>query len=112
MTDSSFLTILSLVSITVPGIAKTIQSALFGFICMDLLYTDRWLVPLLTSFKNDEDENVGKDKPLNPYFEQNGFSSTLLVNNLGSTMVYLFIYLIAFLLLPLLKIFEKYKPAI
>jgi hypothetical protein len=56
MTDMSFLTILSLISITVPGIAKIIQSALFGFICMDLLYTDRWLVPLLTSFKTDQDE--------------------------------------------------------
>jgi hypothetical protein len=107
MADSSFLTILSLVSITVPGIAKTIQSALFGFICMDLLYTDRWLVPLLTSFKTDEDENVGQDKPLNPYFEQNGFSSTRLVNNLGSTMVYLFLYLKACIILPLLKILGK-----
>jgi hypothetical protein len=107
MKDMSFLTILSLVSITVPGIAKIIQSALFGFICMDLLYTDRWLVPILTSFKTGQDDDVGQDKPLNPYFEQNGFTSMRLVNNLGSTMVYLFIYVIALLLLPLLNIFGK-----
>ena len=47
MSDMSFLTILSLVSISVPGLAKIIQSALLGFICMDLLYTDRWLNPLI-----------------------------------------------------------------
>ena len=51
MTDMSFLTILSLVSISVPGIAKVIQSALYGFICMDLLNTDRWLSPIL--FKDE-----------------------------------------------------------
>jgi hypothetical protein len=55
----SFLTILSLISISVPGIAKVIQSALFGFICMDLLYTDRWLNPLIfnkeTTNLNNED---------------------------------------------------------
>ncbi len=43
----SFLAILSLISISVPGIAKVIQSSLFGFISMDLLYTDRWLNPLI-----------------------------------------------------------------
>lgn len=47
MADMSFLTILSLVSISVPGITKIIQSALYGFICMDLLKTDKWLVPFL-----------------------------------------------------------------
>jgi hypothetical protein len=55
MSDMSFLTILSLISISVPGIAKVIQSALLGFICMDLLYTDRWLHPLI--FKK-ETQNV------------------------------------------------------
>jgi hypothetical protein len=39
----SFLTILTLISISVPGIAKIIQSVLIGFICMDLLQTDKWL---------------------------------------------------------------------
>ncbi len=54
----SFMTILSLVSISVPGLAKIIQSALLGFICMDLLYTDRWLSPLI--FK--EDSGVAVDE--------------------------------------------------
>jgi hypothetical protein len=41
-----------MISISVPGIAKVIQSALLGFICMDLLYTDRWLNPLI--FKEED----------------------------------------------------------
>jgi len=52
MSDMSFLTILSLVSISVPGLAKVIQGALLGFICMDLLYTDRWLIPWIFKDEN------------------------------------------------------------
>jgi hypothetical protein len=52
MSDMSFLTILSLVSISVPGLAKVIQGALLGFISMDLLYTDRWLIPLILNDEN------------------------------------------------------------
>ena len=73
MTDMSFLTILSLVSITVPGIARVIQNSLYGFISMDLLRTDRWLIPLI--FSDYEADN----SPLNPYFEENGFSSKMMI---------------------------------
>jgi hypothetical protein len=55
MIDMSFLTVLSLVSIPIPGITKVIQGALYGFISMDLLRTDRWLTPLIFS-----DEGVDK----------------------------------------------------
>ncbi len=47
MSDMSFLTILSMVSISVPGLAKVIQGALISFICMDLLATDKWLIPII-----------------------------------------------------------------
>ena len=56
MNDLSFLTILSLVSINVPGLAKIIQGALISFICMDLLQTDRWLSPLLFKDNADADQ--------------------------------------------------------
>ncbi len=54
MNDISFLTILTLISINVPGLAKIIQGALINFICMDLLQTDRWLTPLLFIDKQPE----------------------------------------------------------
>ena len=47
LNDMSFLTILTLVSIQVPGIAKILQAALLNFIYMDILQTDKWLIPLI-----------------------------------------------------------------
>jgi hypothetical protein len=46
----SFLTILSLVSINILGIANVIQSAFIGFISVDLLQTDLWFTLLLLGF--------------------------------------------------------------
>ena len=45
----SFLTILTLISINVPGIAKTIQGALLSFIYLDILMTDLWFLKLFYS---------------------------------------------------------------
>lgn len=42
LNDLSFLTILTLISINVPGLAKTIQSMLMNFIYLDLLQTNLW----------------------------------------------------------------------
>ena len=83
---------------------------------MDLLYTDRWLSPLF--FKEDsgvtvdefEDEVVSEeDTALNPFFEENGFSTRILIKNLGSTFVYLVLYALALLLLLVLKWFSNYS---
>jgi hypothetical protein len=57
----SFLTILTMVSITVPGIAKYLQAALLNFIYMDLLKTDLWLIPLI--FPNDSNSEKKNDEP-------------------------------------------------
>jgi hypothetical protein len=58
LNDMSFLTILTMVSITIPGIAKYLQAALLNFIYMDLLKTDLWLIPLIFP---DDDNNENKD---------------------------------------------------
>lgn len=49
MNDMSNLTLLSLISISVPGIAKTFMKILLKFIYLDVLMTDDWLLPLLVS---------------------------------------------------------------
>jgi hypothetical protein len=86
---------------------------------MDLLYTDRWLAPMI--FKEDsgvavddfEEKLVSKeDTALNPYFEENGFSTRILIKNLGSTFVYLIIYAFGLSLLPLLSWLSKYSNRI
>ncbi len=42
MNDMSFLTILSMISISVPGIASQILSSLLNFIYLDVLMSDKW----------------------------------------------------------------------
>lgn len=45
---------------------------------------------------NEEDANAAdEDEPLNMFFEDNGFGSTRLINNLGSTFIFLAILLVA-----------------
>ena len=120
----SFLTILTMVSITVPGIAKYLQAALLNFIYMDLLKTDLWLIPLI--FPNDSNSEKKNDEPqytedgtlvqkevtdddntpLNDYFDNNGFSTKIALKNLGSTTIYLGIILYSLLLIPILNYFK------
>ena len=49
LNDMSFLTILTLISINVPGIAKTIQGTLLSFIYLDILMTDLWFLKVFYS---------------------------------------------------------------
>jgi hypothetical protein len=62
---------------------------------MDLLATDRWLMPLI--FPEDEllsDESIDENEALNVFFDENGFSTKTLVKNLGSTFIYLGILIV------------------
>ena len=49
----SFLTINAMISLSVPGTAKLIQIALLNFIYLDILFTDKWLFPLLFKEENE-----------------------------------------------------------
>lgn len=113
----SFLTINAMISISVPGTAKLIQMALLNFIYLDILQTDKWLIPLL--FTDEEQDESAKDDdadedngeyvdpaaPLNDFFDENGFSSKYLIENLGSTFVYFILLIFLLLLIPFLPIF-------
>jgi hypothetical protein len=52
LNDLSFLTILTLVSISTPGIASVIQSSILNFIYMDILMTDKWFLKMFYSDKD------------------------------------------------------------
>ncbi|TNV86972.1 hypothetical protein FGO68_gene4936 [Halteria grandinella] len=91
--------ILSFISISVPGLVQMIQSTFLSFIYMDLLQTDKWLPKLFFSEQSEEDE------ALDSFFEVNGFGSTRLINNLGSTFVFLMIFLGLHTFLFLLRCF-------
>ena len=81
---------------------------------MDLLYTDKWLNPLIFSDENgvsnaDDEDSNNQNEALNPYFEENGFSSKILIKNLGSTFVYLILYIVAVIFLFIINLSAKFS---
>lgn len=126
MNDMSFLTLQSLISITVPGIAKSIQKVILQFLYLDVLMTEDWLLPWLISenpsyYKSDDEDELdkrilldfedddsywdnenknstGKDHALNEYFDDSGIGSMQFIVNIGSTLVYLVFICVAFIL--------------
>jgi hypothetical protein len=110
LNDMSFLTICSLISINVPGIGRLVLSALMNFIYLDLLMTDLWLFPLLFPPKPPGEDGNAMEQPLNMYFEENGFQSKALIKNLGSTFIYLLLYLVTLCCLPLIKFLGRLIP--
>ena len=108
LNDMSFLTICNLISINVPGIGKILMNGLLNFVYLDLLMTDMWLFPLLFPPKPPgEGEEDDTEKPLNMYFEENGFQSKALIKNLGSTFVYLGLYIVLLFFLALIKLMSR-----
>jgi hypothetical protein len=53
--------------------------------------------------KNVQEE----DSPLNEFFDINGFSSKSLVRNLGSTFIYLLVYILGYLVLIINRFFAS-----
>lgn len=71
--DLSFMIILSIVSITIPGVALVIQNTLLNLLYFDLLYTEEWMPQIWEKMgyvDDDEEEDL-----LNEKFEENGFQS-------------------------------------
>ncbi len=64
--------ILSIVSITIPGVALVIQNTLLNLLYFDLLYTEEWLPQILEKmgYVDDDEEDI-----LNEKFKENGFHS-------------------------------------
>ncbi len=75
MNDLSFMTILTLISVDIPGFAQIIQRVLISFIYLDALQTDKWLMPLM--FKKKTTAGSGRilasedneDQGINSFFE-------------------------------------------
>jgi hypothetical protein len=97
------MTVNSMISMPVPGIVQLIQQVLLNFIYVDILLTDMWLPQLFMNPNEAQKEQKG----INSYFEQNGFASKILVINLGSSFVYLVIYMAIFILHMNLKLIQR-----
>ena len=95
MNDMSFLTLLSLISIAIPGIAQIFMKVILKFLYLDVLMTEDWLLPLLVSenkqyylnkkrflnatfsddFDMEDEEDEERDRGLNEYFEDSDIES-------------------------------------
>jgi len=62
---------------------------LLNFIYLDILLTDFWIPKLFNTSLDDLEKNGG----INEFFEENGFSSKFLIKNLGSSFVYMTVYI-------------------
>ncbi len=102
--DMSFLMINTMISMSIPGVAQVIAQVLLNLIYFDILYTEEWFPSFLRSLGIVQDQ---EDEAINIYFEDNGFSSKLLINNIGSTICYLVIYLKAWIVLFILERFNS-----
>ncbi|TNV87094.1 hypothetical protein FGO68_gene10709 [Halteria grandinella] len=74
-----------------------IQQIMFQIVYLDLLQTDKWLPELLFSKKV-----LSQDEGLNEYFELNGLESTKLLINLGSTLIFLIVFIQIHIAIPIL----------
>lgn len=83
-----------MIAVPVPGVASLIQSTLLNIIQLDILQTGSWLVPYLTEKNTNDQGEAPDDESLNDYFDAAGFGSTRMLLNLGSTLVFIWLYLI------------------
>jgi hypothetical protein len=98
-----FLMMMSLISITVPGITHFIQGVLLNFVQLDILQSDKWLFGL---FFDEEEDSA--DEPLNSYFDQNGYSSRTFIKCAGSALVFLWLYLLLLATMLFLKVLSRF----
>ncbi|TNV87199.1 hypothetical protein FGO68_gene6267 [Halteria grandinella] len=122
LNDLSFLTTLTLISISVPGMAQTIQASMLNCIYLDVLQTDQWFIPWMFGKsasistegtgsrrlqESEESEDEEDDEPLNEYIGANGFGSKNLIKNLQSTFLYLVLLLIITITVPIILVLHR-----
>jgi hypothetical protein len=108
MNDLSYLMILSLISVNIPGIAQSIQASLLGFIYLDILQTERWISSLVPESSNLLDISSDYMSPLSTQFQLSGFSTKVVLLNLGSTAFFILAFLGAHFLAALLSVMADY----
>lgn len=96
---------LSFISVTIPGIASKVQNSLLGFIYFDIFQSSLWMT---TAFPDKLSNDVhARTTPLSDYFLINSYASLDLVDNLGSTFLFVLAFIFAHLTAPLLQLAAK-----
>ena len=103
--DMSFLSINSMISMQVPGMVQLINNVIMSFIYVDIFLSDRWLPQLFYGLDRLDDDS----EPLNSYFEESGYSSKVLLKNINSSLVFIWIYCSLYGLLLIFRILGTFS---
>ena len=76
---------------------------ILNIIYLDLLYTNEWLTPFLENKNIDEQGISYIDESRNLYLETSGFSSSIMLVNLGSTLIFIAMLIALYVIYYLLK---------
>jgi hypothetical protein len=90
----------SMISMPVPGIVQLINNVIMNFIYVDIFLSDKWMPELFYGIERVNDDN----EPLNSFFDESGYSSTMLLKNINSSLVFIWIYCSLYGLLLFLRI--------
>jgi hypothetical protein len=72
--DFSFLTIITLIAVPIPGLPSTIQRVILKLIYFDILYCELWLSQLMVTIGLDIEEEIDNDNALSLEFDETGLS--------------------------------------
>jgi hypothetical protein len=72
--DFSFLTIITLIAVPIPGLPSTIQRVILKLIYFDILYCELWLSQLMVKIGLDIEEEIDNDNALSLEFDETGLS--------------------------------------
>jgi hypothetical protein len=90
----------SLISMPVPGMVQLFNKIIMSFIYVDIFLSDKWMPELFYGLERVNDDN----EPLNNYFDESGYSSTMLLKNINSSLVFILVYCSLYGVLLILRI--------
>ena len=108
--DFSFLTIIALIAVPIPGLPSTIQRVIIKLIYFDILYCELWLPQLMETLGLDIEEEIAGDDAVSLEFDETGFSFKQFLKNAGSSLLYIVFYTFAWISLLLIQRLSSLFP--
>jgi hypothetical protein len=93
-----------MISMTVPGPAQLFLSVMLSLIQADVMHTDDWLPQIFYGKYASLVDSEG----MNEFIEEGGYQSMQSVKNLGSTLIYLWIYCASLVTFGLINLLSRF----
>ena len=94
-----------MISIPVPGMVQLINNLIMSLIYVDIFHSDKWIPQVFYGLERVNDDN----EPLNSFFDESGYSSTMLLKNINSSLVFIWIYCSLYGLLFIFRILAYFS---